>query len=274
MNIMKRFVFILALFFFIGLSLIVPHSAKAFSFQQTFKPVTSLLITVRENIQYVFAFTPTSKVKVLESQAQRRLANAQNEPESATDSIRQYQDIKSRQNQLLGKVDNNTLNQIQIDTVSEQQTLAKIGNTDPTIGTVIKTVNTNVVNGVKNIVTLKEGTTAGEAFDKAATITYAPGTSGQGTGGLIIVGDGQNFAPGTSGTGTGGTTIQGGGSQFAPGTSGGTGTGGTTVEGNNPSVVGGSGESGTGGNTVSGSNPGVVGGDSGGGAGTQTVVGQ
>jgi hypothetical protein len=248
MKMMKKFVFVITLFFFIWLGLIVPRPAKAFSLQESLKPVTSLLVSVGENIQYIFAFTPTSKVKVLESQAQRRLTVAQENTDRAGELISQYQDIKNKQNTFLDKVDDDTLKQIQTQTIEEQKTLARIGIDKPDVIDNVRTVNKTVVEGIKNVVTLKEGTTAGEAFNEKATITYAPGTGPGGPATLII--EGQKFAPGTSGSGNAtndikNTVIQGGG---------GTGTGGTTVEGNNPGVA-----------------PETSGG---GGTETQTVIGQ
>jgi hypothetical protein len=266
MEVVKRFLTGFFLTTFILLSLALPARAKAFSLQQTLSPITSLLVSVGEKVQYFFAFTPSAKVKVLENQAQRRLTIAQNDTSKAENSIKEYQDIKDKQNTLLDKIDDDTLKQVQEQTLEEQQTLAKIGNNQKDIVETVRTVNTTVVEGIKNVVTLKEGTTAGEAFEQKATIVYAPGTGPGGTATLVI--EGQKYAPGTSsggaaGNNTNNVVIQGGG-----------GTGGTTVQGSNPSVVGGSGETGTGGTTVSGNNPGTATGTSGGGTGTQTVVGQ
>lgn len=235
------------LFVLISLSLLFPHQAKAFSLQQISSPITSVLITLGERVQYIFAFTPAKKVKVLENQAQRRLAIAQNNEDRAEDSIKEYQNIKNRQNSLLGSVDDDTYKQIQEQTLEEQKILAQIGNNQPGIVETVKTVNQNIVGEIKNTITYKEGTTAGEAFEQKAIITYAPGTGPGGPATLII--EGEKFAPGTSGTGTGTTTIEGGSPGYAPGTSGG-GEGGTTVEGSNPGIAPGTSSGGTSGQTV------------------------
>jgi len=230
---------------FITLNLVFPQQAKAFSVQQVLSPVTSVIIVVSEKIQYIFAFTPNSKVKALENQAQRRLANAQGQVkgdmDSAESSIGKYQDIKSKQSLLLDKVDENTLKQVQVQTVEQQKTLVSMGNSAPEIKNTVKTVNTNVVNDIIKVIIYKEGTTAGEAFNQKATIVYAPGTepgtkgsSGPGTrvieGGVL-----QMYASGTDGNGNEGQTvlreemeIQDG---MAPPTSG-TSTGGVMVEDN------------------------------------------
>lgn len=257
----------------ITLSLSSPHQANAVSFGQILSPVASIFTTIREKVEYIFAFTPTGKVKVLENQAQRRLSNAQNQvqndPSDAENLIKEYQDIKNKQHPLLDKVDDDTFKQIQEQTIAEQKTLVKIGNVSQTMGNVVKDVNTTVVAGVKNIITLKEGTTAGEAFDQKATITYAPGT---GPATLIIEGGEQKFAPGTSEGGQGGQTIQGGELQKVVGGTSGTGT--TKVEGNNPGVAPGTTSGGRGGTKVEGGNAGVAPGTTSGGTGGQTVVGE
>lgn len=209
------------LFALITLNILFPYrEAQAFSFRQFYSPVTTFLSTVGEKIQYVFTFTPESKVKLLENQAQEKLSSAQEQAKNNTDdaekSIQKYQDIKSKQSSVLDKVDNKTLKQVQEKTIEEQKTLVKIGNTAPSIKDTVKTVNENVVNDVKNTVTLKEGTTAGETFDKKATIEYAPGTGpskGPATndvGILVIEGGESKFAPGTSEGGEGGVVIEGG----------------------------------------------------------------
>ncbi len=255
------------LFIFIALSLSYPGQAKAFSLQQIYSPITSFLITVGEKIQYVFAITPENKAKVLEKQAQKRLTEAKRQGQENTaeaeNSIKEYQDIKNKPNSVLEKVDGNTLNQIKEQTVEEQKTLVKIGNTAPTMVETVKTVNTKVVEDIKKTVTLKEGTTAGEAFNQKATIVYAPGTGPEvkGSGGqavLIIEGGEDKFAPGTSGggqgeqyieggelqrvvtgnseTGSGETKVESGDSGLSPGTASG-GEGGTKVESGNVDIA-------------------------------------
>jgi hypothetical protein len=266
MKVVKRFLVSFFLTTLILLSLALPTGTKAFSLQQTLSPVTSLLVSVGEKVQYFFAFTPSAKVKVLESQAQRRLTIAQNDTSKAENSIKEYRDIKDKQNTLLDKIDDDTLKRVQEQTLEEQQTLAKIGNNQKDIVETVRTVNATVVEGIKNVVTLKEGTTAGEAFEQKATIVYAPGTGPGGTATLVI--EGQKYAPGTSGGGNAGTNIQ------NVVIQGGGGAGGTTVQGDNPGYATGTSESGGGGTTVSGNNPGTATGTSGGGTGSQTVVGE
>ncbi|MDP3997699.1 MAG: DUF5667 domain-containing protein [bacterium] len=204
------------LFALIALNVLFPYrEAKAFSFRQIYSPVTSFLSTVGEKIQYVFAFTLENKVDLLGNQAEKRLLEAQqqaqNNADNAEKSIQEYQDIKNKQSAVLNKVDNKTLQQVQEKTIEEQKTLVEIGNTAPSTQDTVKTVNENVVNDVKNTITLKEGTTAGEAFDKKATIEYAPGTGPSkgpvtnDVGILVIEGGGSK-----SGDGEGGVVIEGG----------------------------------------------------------------
>ena len=210
----------LFLFALIASSVFFPYqAAQAFSFRQLYSPVTSFLSAVGEKIQYVFSFTPESKANLLGNQAEKRLTNAQqqapNDADDAEKSIQEYQDIKSKQNSVLDKVDDITLKEVQEKTIEEQKTLVNIGNSAPSTQDTVKSVNETVVNDVKNTVTLKEGTTAGEAFDQQATIVYAPGTgpSDKGAGGeatLVIEGGESKFAPGTSEGGESGVVIEGG----------------------------------------------------------------
>ncbi|MFA6992942.1 MAG: hypothetical protein WC269_06795, partial [Candidatus Gracilibacteria bacterium] len=117
----------------------------------------------------------------------------------------------NKQNNLLPKADNDTLKQVKEKTIEQQKTLVKIGNTTPSTKDTVKTVNEKVVNDIKETVTLKEGTTAGEAFDKKALIEYAPGTGPSkgpvtnDVGILVIEGGGSK-----SGDGEGGVVIEGG----------------------------------------------------------------
>jgi len=266
---------------FATLSFAVPQQAKAFSLQQILSPVTSVLLVVSEKIQYIFAFTPSSKVKVLENQAQRRLVDAQGQVKGDTDSaqksIEEYQDIKSKQISLLDKADDNTLKQVQERTVEQQKTLVSIGNSAPTIKNTIKTVNANVVGDIKNIIVLKEGTTAGEAFGQTATITYAPGTGpatvvgsgGSGGAGILVIeGGADNFAPETGGGGQGGQTTSGEETQQTAPVTSETNTGATNVIDNNTGSAPGTSDGGESGNTD------VAPGTSSGGMGIESVVGQ
>jgi len=205
MKFLKRCIFLTVII----ASLVFPASVEAFSFQQTLSPVSLFLTTIGEKIQYVFAFTPTSKVGVLGNQAQKRLVTAQNDADKAASSIQEYQKLKNQQNTFLDKVDEDTLNQVREQTQEEQQILTRIGNNQPGVVDVIMNVNSNVVGEIKKTITLKEGTTAGEAFEQKAIITYAPGTSGQGTATHTYEGGAlQIFAPGTSGGGSGGADIK------------------------------------------------------------------
>lgn len=207
----------------ISIALMFPNVAKAFSVQQQIiLPASSFISSIGEKIQYVFAFTPDKKAIVLENQAQKRLLTAQNNPEQAEDAISEYQDIKNKQSSLLDRVGDNTLNEVKERTRVEQQTMVEIGNNNPTTVDQIKAVNVVVVSNVKNAVTYKEGTSAGENFEQGAAIIYAPGTSAGGEAGHTYEGGAlQIYAPGTSGTGPGGVVIEGGTNQYAPGTSGG-----------------------------------------------------
>jgi hypothetical protein len=250
----------------VALALVFPRGVEAFSFGQVLAPASSLLVAVGEKVQYFLAFTPANKVKVLESQAQKRLTVAQTSQDQAKELIGEYQSLKTKQNTLLNLVDSNTLAQVRDQTLVEQEVLATIGNEQPQLAQTVQIANTSVVAEVKATITYKEGTTAGEAFGQKATITYAPGTSGQGTATVLVVGGEQKYAPGTSGGGaakndTGTNVVVGGGGTAKNETS-------TTVD-----PGGGGGAGGAGGTTVVGSNESAAG-ETSGGNGTQTVVSQ
>lgn len=212
---MKFFTASVFVFIFVALNILSPHQAKAFSFRQIYSPIGAFLTTVVEKVQYTFTFTTKNKVEALENQAEKRLTNAQiqseNNTKEAEKSLKEYQDIKNKQNTILPKANNDTLKKVQEKTIEQQKTLVEIGNTAPSTKDTVKTVNATVVNDIKETVTLKEGTTAGEAFDKKATIEYAPGTGpSEGPGTLVIEGGESKFAPGTSSGGEGGVVIEGG----------------------------------------------------------------
>jgi len=281
MNI-KRFL-LLALFLF-SISLFIPKTAQAFDLQEALTSGDSIVVKIQEGIEYFFAFKVENKVAVLEKHAEKRLTMAQGYAEKGNNEkvqnlMQNYLQIKERQNNLLGKTDNEkALGEVEERTIYQQKTMEEIKTKIDEDGkqNVIQ-VQERVVNQVAERIVKINGTKGQtEFFQKVEHIwapgtgpggeagtSFMPGTSGTGNGGVVIKGGSMQFAPGTSGDETSGVVIEGGSGQFAPGTSAGGASGadiktievktgggsdnggGTTVEGGNPSNT-------SGGNTVEG----------------------
>lgn len=221
---------LLLLLFFFSFCLLVPRTSKAVGLQGMLASGNSIVVKVQEGIEYFFAFGTGNKVAVLEKRAEKRLNSAQNYADSGDDQMVQnllqnYLQVKNQQDGLLAKTDDkNVIDGVGERTIEQQKTMEGIKNKIDENGKEgVIDVQEQVVNQVaKRIIVAngKEGQT--EFFNKVEHI-WAPGT---GPGGEA----GTTFAPGTSGVGSGGVTIKGGGTQYAPGTSAG-GSGGVVIEG-------------------------------------------
>lgn len=203
---------------------VFPKEAKAISFNNLFSNSSSFITKVKEKIEYVLAFTPSQKVRVLEKQATKRLEEAKNEAQKGNDkmvenSVKTYENLKNQQSSLLDKDDNIMMQEVKNQTIKQQEMLKEITIFTPANNQVIENVHNTVVENVKKTIEYKEGTTGGAAFEEKATRVFAPGT-GPGEGGVKIEGGPQKWAPGTESKGEGGLKIEGGNQKWAPGTNG------------------------------------------------------
>jgi len=257
MNI-KR-ILLLALFFF-SICVLVPKTSKAVDLQEALTSENSIIVKIQEGFEYFFAFRIENKVAVLERHAEKRLAMAQGYAEERNNErvqnlIQNYLQIKDRQNDLLGKTDDDgVLEKVEERTIEQQKTMEEIKNKIDVNGKQgVIDVQEQVVNQVAKRVIDVGGTEGQTEFLNEVLHVWAPGTgSGGGEAGVVYAGGGKLiFAPGTgSGGGTSGVVIEGGQMMFAPGTSAG-GSGGTTVvEGGSQNIDSGTTQGGTGGDTI------------------------
>ncbi|MFH1863580.1 MAG: DUF5667 domain-containing protein [bacterium] len=227
MNI-KR-ILLLVLFFF-SISFLVPRTSKAVDLREVFTSKDSVVVRIGERIEYFFAFKVEKKVEVLEKHAEKRLVAAQGYAEEGNNEkvqnmIQNYQQIKEKQNNLLGKIDDGEVSGVVAErTVEQQKTMEEIKTKiDGEMKQQVIQVQEQVVNQVaKRIVDVngKEGAT--EFLNKVVHV-WAPGTGPGGEAGVVYAGGGGKliFAPGTGSGGQSGVVIVGGEMKFAPGTSGG-----------------------------------------------------
>jgi len=230
---------LLLVLLFVGL--IVPKASLAFDLREVFTSGDSIVVRVRERIEYFFAFRVENKVEVLEKQAERRLETAQNSVENGNNSkvlnlLQNYLQIKGRQDDLLDDVDEGIIGGVKEKTLGQQIIMEGIkGKVDGEMKQGVMRIQEQVVNQVaQRVIEVngKEGQTEflnnvghvwapGTGPGGEGGTTFAPGTSAGGNGGVVIVGGSIQFAPGTS-VGESGVKYDGGaGQQFAPGTSGG-----------------------------------------------------
>jgi len=255
MNI-KR-ILLLTLFFF-SICLLVPQTSKAVDLQQILTSEDSIVVKIQEGIEYFFAFRIGNKVAVLERHAEKRLVMAQGYVEDGNNErvqnlLQNYQQIKERQNNLLGKIDDGeVLGNVEDRTIEQQKTIEEIKTKIGKDGkqNVIQ-VQEQVVNQVAKRVIEVNGPEGATEFLNGVAHVWAPGTGpGGGEAGVVYAGGGKLiFAPGTGPGGQGGVVIEGGEMMFAPGTSAG-GSGGSNIQ--NVVIEGGGGSSG--GATVEGGN--------------------
>lgn len=203
----------------------------------------TILTKVQESIEYFFTFKTENKIQVLENNAEKRLtwaqeyANVGNE-EKVKNMVQSYQQIKEKQENLLGKIDGEVLGTVAERTIEQQETMEKLKVvTSDAVDNWIVDTQENVVNGVAQKIVVVNGTEGQTEFFQKVEHIWAPGTGpGGGEVGVIIEGGKMQFAPGTSGGGpaindiktvevkTGGVTDNvvetGGEGGFAPGTTG------------------------------------------------------
>ena len=188
----------------------------------------SIFLKIRESVQYFFTFGADKKVAVLEKQAENRLDMAQDYAENGDqtevqNSLQNYLQTKEKQDNLLGKIDDNgVLGAVQERTIDQQKTMEEIKmKVDGEVKNEIIQVQEQVVNQVAQRVIVTNGAEGQTEFFQKVEHVWAPGTGpGGGESGVVYEGGaGQQFAPGTSTGGNGGVVIEGGSIQFAPGTS-------------------------------------------------------
>lgn len=235
----------LLIFFLVGLA--IPKTSLAFDFREVFTSGDSIVVKIRERVEYFFANSLDKKVEVLEKQADRRLEAASNNVENGDDKkvpnlLQNYLQIKNIQNDLLENTDEEVLDKVQERTLGQQIVMEGIkGKIDVDGKQGVAQVQEQVVNQVaQRIVEVngKEGQT--EFFNKVEHV-WAPGTGPGGPAPGVVYEGGARiiFAPGTSAGGESGVKYEGGaGQQFAPGTSSGGGGGNAGADIRSVEVVG------------------------------------
>jgi len=224
MNNIRLLLVVLSLF----VSLIAPKTTQAFDIKEVFSGENSIIVKIRERVEYLFTFGVENKVELLERQAERKLETAQSNVKNGDDSkvpglLQNYLQIKNRQDDILDDVDGEVIDKVEENTLGQQITMEGMkGKIDEGTKQEMIQVQEQVVNQVaQRIVEVngKEGQT--EFFEKVEQV-WAPGTESSGPpagmtyeGGARII-----FAPGTSAGGGAGVTYEGGaGQQYAPGSS-------------------------------------------------------
>ena len=207
--------------------LFIPKQIRAVGLNDVVDAGSGLLVRVQETFEYMFAIGVEKKIEVLDKQADRRLERAQmyaqdGDGERVENMISNYGQIKERQGELVGKIDDSqTMNQIAEKVVEQQQTMEEIKNrvVDPGTKEQMIQVQEQVVNQVaKNIVEVNGPVGATEFVNEVAHV-WAPGTGPGGEAGIVYEGSGKLiYAPGTGAGGQGGVVIEGGEMKFAPGT--------------------------------------------------------
>ena len=279
MNIKRLLLLVLFFFFF---SIFIPRTSKAIDLKEVLTSENSIVVKIQEGIEYFFAFRIENKVAVLERRAEKRLIIAQGYVEDGNNErvqnmLQNYQEIKEKQNNLLGKVDDGEVLGMVAERTIEQQKMMEVIKTRIDEGAKKKVVQVQeqVVNQVAKRVIDVNGSEGATEFLNGVAHVWAPGTGpGGGEAGVVYAGGGKLiFAPGTGPGGQGGVVIEGGEMKFAPGTSAG-GSGGSNIQ--NVVIEGGGGSSG--GTTVEGGSQNTAPGTTSGGntieSGGTTVVGE
>src|SRR4030066_1527882 len=101
---------LLALFFFF-ICLLNPKPSKAIDLREVLTSESSIIVKIQEGIEYFFAFKVENKITVLEKHAEKRLVMAQGYADQGNNErmqnlLQNYLQIKERQNDLLGEIDN------------------------------------------------------------------------------------------------------------------------------------------------------------------------
>lgn len=222
----KRLLTIALLFFFVGL--FVPKTSKAVDFKEILTSENSIFVKIQEEVEYFFSFKVENKVQVLEKHAEKRLVMAkgyseEGNEEKVQNTVQNYQQIKERQNNLLGKIsDGQVLGIVTERTVEQQKTMEEI-KTRVNEGTKQKVIQVQeqVVNQVAKWVVDVNGPEGTTEFLNNVAHVWAPGTGpGGGDVGHVYAGGGKHvYATGTGPGGPGGVVIEGGEMKFATGTS-------------------------------------------------------
>ncbi len=203
MSIKKLLLFVL---FFFSIGLFIPRTSKAIDIKEVLASENSIVVKIQEGIEYFFAFRIENKVAALERHAEKRLVMAQGYAEEGNNErvqnvLQNYLQIKERQNNLLGKTnDEEVLGAVAEGTIEQQKTMEEIKNrVDSGTKNVVIQVQEKVVNQVAErivVVNGKEGQT--EFFNKVEHV-WAPGTGPGGETGVVYEGGSRLiFAPGTS----------------------------------------------------------------------------
>lgn len=225
MKFYKLFNFLTLLALIIIFSIARPVNAAS---DNIFTSPDSIIVKVQEGVEYFFAFKTENKVTVLEKHAEKRLVKAQvfaeeGNNERVQNMIQNYQQIKEKQNNLLGKInDEKVLSEVAEQVVEQQKTMEAI-KTKIDEGTKQKIIQVQeqVVNQVAKQVVEVNGPEGATGLLNEVAHVWAPGTGpGGGEAGVVYAGGGKLiYAPGTGPGGQGGVVIEGGEMKFATGAS-------------------------------------------------------
>jgi len=216
-------------FFALVVALLSPRPAYAASttiFSSIFSSPDSIVVKIQEAVEYFFTFKVENKVTVLDKHAEKRLVAAQDYAEEENNErvqnmIQNYQQIKERQDNLLGKInDGQVLGTVAERTVEQQKTMEVIKTMiDEDVKQEVIQVQEQVVNQVAKHVVVVNGPEGATSFLNEVAHVWAPGTGPGGEAGVVYEGGGKlMYAPGTGPGGPGGVVIEGGEMKFAPGT--------------------------------------------------------
>jgi hypothetical protein len=224
MNFKGLFIFILS---FLFLGLFFPSPSKAFNLEESLMSENSIIVKVQEGLEYLFAFKVENKIQVLDKHADKRLVMAQEQAENGSNErvqnlMQSYEQIKEKQNNLLGQVDSGeVLGTVKERTIEQQRTMEEIKTKidDNTKQEVVR-VQEQVVNQIAKHVIDANGTEGTTEFLNNVAHVWAPGTGpGGGEAGVVYAGGGKLIYAEGTGPGAGGVIIEGGEMKFATGAS-------------------------------------------------------
>lgn len=203
------------MFLFFSICVFIPRTSKAIDFQDVLTSENSIVVKIQEGIEYFFAFRVENKVMVLEKHAEKRLVRAEGYAEEGNNEkvqnvMQNYLQIKERQNNLLGKVnDGEVLRAVEERTIEQQKIMEGIKTkiNEDTKQEVIQ-VQEKVVNQVAERIVETNGSEGATEFFQKVEHVWAPGTGPGGESGVVIEGGTIQFAPGTSAGGSSGSDIQ------------------------------------------------------------------
>ncbi len=221
----KKILIFLAFFSFVGL--FFPKSSRAIDLREALKSENSIIVKIKEGVEYFFAFKVENKVAALEKHAERRLVTAQDYAEEGNNErvqnlLQNYLQIKERQNNLLGRTSGEgVLEKVAERTIEQQKTMEEIKSKINEDGKQnIIQAQEKVVNQVAKQVVEANGPEGATEFLNQAAHVWAPGTGPGGEAGVVYAGGGKLiYAPGTGPGGQGGVVIEGGEMKFATGAS-------------------------------------------------------